>query len=141
MTLNIKLQTSRCLLLGLLIIYSASLLSLYVLALTWVWQLVLALLLSAYAYYEYYQRYHPSSSCCISELHYQQQWCIKVRGRLINVELQQATVWQGLMALHLRDTKNRVNYSLLLFPDSCDAQSWRQLKVMLRYGLPQQGLR
>lgn len=53
----------------------------------------------------------------------------------IRVRLVTATVWHCLVVLRLRGCENGRKLALVVLPDSCSRQHWRQLQVLLRHGL------
>jgi hypothetical protein len=61
------------------------------------------------------------------------RWTLVCGGVDVPIELRQITVWPGLIVLNYRSSQSRWQQSLALFPDSAEAESLRQLRVVLRH--------
>lgn len=55
------------------------------------------------------------------------------------VTLVNATVWRSLMILNLRRVGRRDRLQLVLFNDSCSARAWREVSVLLRHCVSEDG--
>lgn len=136
MSVDILLRPSRYLMIYLLMVYALALLSLMVLNVFWWWKALLAILVSGYFVYAWHHYVMVSSTEHPSRIIYTDtQWQMVLRNRTIAMDLKHATVWRHLVTLHFRQSDTHQSYQVIILPDSCDAEQFRQLRVLLRFGL------
>lgn len=60
-------------------------------------------------------------------------WFLTTASGCQPVRLRQATVWQWLVLMNFDSERTGRCFSIQLFPDSCDKESLRRLRVILRH--------
>ena len=96
--------------------------------------ILLALTIGYFCYRDWRQQLPARSMLGSTRLLYQDgQWLLDIDGEQLPVVLTQATVWQWLVALNFREPGSFKRRRLLLLTDSCHADEFRRLRVLLRH--------
>ena len=127
---SLAITPSRWMLIYLLLFYLALLVALWYLPLSGYWQWLALIVLLVFCFRNWKATMlHP-----VERLSCQQSGWVIVRGGVtVPIELRQITVWRWLIVLNFYLPQNRWQQSLVLFPDSAEQDSLRQLRVILRH--------
>jgi len=129
-TISLTLKRSRWMAVYVLLVYAGSAAALWYLPLTWGWKCLGSLLLLACGYRSWRSRMSPAVVFLVCD---RGAWTLVRKGVSVPIELRSLTIWPWLVVLNYQLHQCRWQQSLVLFPDSAEAGSLRQLRVILRH--------
>ena len=127
---SLAIKRSRWMAAYVLLLYAGLIAALWYLPLALCWQILTLLLLLVCCYRSL--RARMSLAVDFLECH-RGGWTIVRSGVSVPIELRALTVWPWLIVLNYQLEQCRWQQSLVLFPDSAERDSLRQLRVILRH--------
>ena len=134
---SVEVHSSRILALYLTVIHLLIIIAIDALALPW--PLFVLAIVIAFTHWVYALWYHSSvyTGCPVEKIIYRDgRWSLLSCGREIPVTLVRATTWRWLLTMQFVDEHSGgKGYRVVLLPDSCDKEQYRQLQVLLRHAV------
>ncbi|MEE8057366.1 MAG: protein YgfX [Pseudomonadales bacterium] len=104
------------------------------LPLGWLLPLAVSIIVLGHWVYSLWRFASPRSCHWIKQMDYRDQgWSLTVAGKEVPADLVQATVWSWLVVVNFCGEENKRRYSVIVLPDTADANQRRKLRVMLRH--------